>query len=82
MKGLQVVYNSLAILKLNGDDLLNARDDGAFLAILKNFFTTLDAPIHPNARNEKARRVTVSLLIVIDEYYLLANNLFSIIEIQ
>lgn len=28
----------LAILKINGEELLGARDDGAFLDILKSFF--------------------------------------------
>jgi hypothetical protein len=35
----------LAILKLNGEQLLKAKDDGAFLDILKRYFATLDSTI-------------------------------------
>ncbi|KAI9319371.1 rab-GTPase-TBC domain-containing protein [Dichotomocladium elegans] len=59
MEGPRILFQiGLAILKLNGDDLLNAKDDGVFLGILKNFFNSLDVPIQPNSRNHKARRIT------------------------
>ncbi|KAI9249160.1 rab-GTPase-TBC domain-containing protein [Phascolomyces articulosus] len=59
MEGPRILFQiGLAILKLNGDDLLKAKDDGAFLGILKHFFTSLDIPIHPNSRNERARKLT------------------------
>ncbi|KAI8144428.1 rab-GTPase-TBC domain-containing protein [Fennellomyces sp. T-0311] len=59
MEGPRILFQiGLAILKMNGDELLNARDDGAFLGILKHFFTSLDIPTHPNSRNERARKLT------------------------
>ncbi|KAI9493697.1 rab-GTPase-TBC domain-containing protein [Zychaea mexicana] len=59
MEGPRILFQiGLAILKLNGDELLKAKDDGAFLGILKHFFTSLDIPINPNSRNERARKLT------------------------
>ncbi|KAM9935137.1 hypothetical protein OXX80_005286 [Metschnikowia pulcherrima] len=49
---------ALAILKLNGEELLEAEDDGAFFSILKNYFNTLHEPAHPHAPNPKLAEVT------------------------
>jgi hypothetical protein len=50
----------LAVLKINGDDLLEASDDGAFMNILKQYFSHLDTPLYPNSDNPKAKNLTVS----------------------
>lgn len=50
---------SIAILKINGDELLQATDDGAFMNILKNYFSHLDKPLYPNSENPKAKNLTV-----------------------
>lgn len=50
---------SLAILKLNGEELLKTKDDGGFLIILKRFFTTLDEPIDPHGKSKG--KLTVSI---------------------
>ncbi|GAN11449.1 TBC-domain-containing protein [Mucor ambiguus] len=47
-----------SILKINGDELLQATDDGAFMNILKNYFNHLDKPLYPNSENPKAKNLT------------------------
>lgn len=49
---------ALAILKLNGEELLIAEDDASFFSVLKEFFHSLDQPAHPNASNPKYAAVT------------------------
>lgn len=49
---------ALAILKVNGEELLKAEDDGTFVSILKEYFLTLDHSAHPNAANPKFSQVT------------------------
>ncbi|KAK3828733.1 MAG: rab-GTPase-TBC domain-containing protein [Benniella sp.] len=49
---------SLAILKVNGDELLASKDDGAFMNILKKYFSSLDDSAFPNSTNPKARALT------------------------
>ncbi|CAK7904060.1 GTPase-activating protein GYP2 [[Candida] anglica] len=49
---------ALAIIKLNGEELLTTEDDGTFIQILKGYFQTLDQSAHPNSPNEKYRSVT------------------------
>ncbi|QFZ25793.1 putative GTPase-activating protein [Clavispora lusitaniae] len=49
---------ALAILKLNGEELLKAEDDGTFISILKDYFHTLDQSAHPTAGNAKYASVT------------------------
>lgn len=44
---------------MNGDQLLESKDDGAFLGILKRFFTSLDAPLQSDSKNERGKRLTV-----------------------
>lgn len=49
---------ALAILRVNGEELLDATDDGIVISILKEYFSTLDEPVHPNSPNAKLRKVT------------------------
>ncbi|KAL7320859.1 GTPase activating protein (GAP) [Mucor circinelloides] len=59
MEGPKVLFQiGLAILKINGDELLQATDDGAFMNILKNYFNHLDKPLYPNSENPKAKNLT------------------------
>ncbi|CAO3648391.1 unnamed protein product [Mucor hiemalis] len=59
MEGPKVLFQiGLAILKINGDELLRATDDGAFMNILKHYFNHLDQPLYPNSENPKARNLT------------------------
>ncbi len=59
MEGPKVLFQvGLAILRINGEDLLDAADDGAFISVLKNYFSRLDESAHPNSANEKLRALT------------------------
>lgn len=49
---------ALAILKLNGEELLKVEDDGSFISIIKDFFQNLEQSAHPNSPNQKYRTIT------------------------
>ncbi|KAG0219122.1 hypothetical protein BGX33_004692 [Mortierella sp. NVP41] len=58
-EGPKVLFQiSLAILKVNGDELLASKDDGAFMDVLKKYFSTLDESAFPSSTNPKARALT------------------------
>jgi TBC1 domain family member 8/9 len=59
LEGPKVLFQiGLAILRINGEELLDVTDDGAFISILKNYFSRLDESAHPHSENEKLRAIT------------------------
>jgi TBC1 domain family member 8/9 len=59
VEGPKVLFQvGLAILRINGEELLDATDDGAFISILKSYFSRLDDSAHPKSENPKLRAVT------------------------
>ncbi|KAI9876161.1 MAG: hypothetical protein M1830_007115 [Pleopsidium flavum] len=59
LEGSKVLFQiGLAILRINGEELLDATDDGAFISILKSYFSRLDESAHPKSENNKLRAVT------------------------
>lgn len=59
LEGPKVLFQvGLAILRINGEDLLDIQDDGTFISILKNYFSRLDESAHPKSENEKLRNIT------------------------
>lgn len=59
MEGPKTLFQvALAILRLNGEELLDATDDGIFISVLKNYFSTLGDPIHPNSTNPELKQAT------------------------
>ncbi|KAE8266332.1 hypothetical protein A4X09_0g6017 [Tilletia walkeri] len=48
----------LAILKINGEALLQATDDGAFINVMKSYFKSLEDSAHPNSPNPRHRQIT------------------------
>lgn len=59
LEGPKVLFQvGLAILRINGEELLDITDDGMFISILKTYFSRLDESAHPNSENEKYRSVT------------------------
>ncbi|KAI9802631.1 MAG: hypothetical protein M1825_002653 [Sarcosagium campestre] len=59
LEGPKVLFQiGLAILRINGEELLDATDDGAFISILKTYFSRLDESAHPKSENAKLRAVT------------------------
>lgn len=59
LEGYKTLFQvALAILKLNGEELLQSEDDGTFFSVLKKYFQTLDQSAHPNSPNPKYRAIT------------------------
>lgn len=59
VEGPKVLFQvGLAILRINGEDLLDSTDDGAFISVLKSYFARLDESAHPKSENPKLRAVT------------------------
>ncbi|KAL9595317.1 MAG: hypothetical protein Q9219_006513 [cf. Caloplaca sp. 3 TL-2023] len=59
LEGPKVLFQvGLAILRMNGEELLDVADDGTFIQILKEYFSHLHESAHPNSENEKYRNVT------------------------
>ncbi|RDL41530.1 TBC-domain-containing protein [Venustampulla echinocandica] len=59
LEGPKVLFQvGLAILRINGEELLDAADDGAFISVLKSYFSKLDESAHPKSENSKLRAVT------------------------
>ena len=59
LEGAKVLFQvGLAILRINGEELLDVTDDGTFISILKNYFSRLDESAHPKSENVKLRSVT------------------------
>lgn len=59
VEGPKVLFQvGLAILRINGEELLDATDDGAFISVLKGYFARLDESAHPKSENPKLRAVT------------------------
>lgn len=59
LEGPKVLFQiGLAILRINGEELLDTTDDGAFISVLKSYFSRLDESAHPRSDNEKLRAVT------------------------
>ncbi|CAK7207500.1 GTPase activating protein (GAP) [Sporothrix eucalyptigena] len=59
VEGPKVLFQvGLAILRINGEELLDAADDGAFISVLKSYFSRLDESAHPRSDNPKLRAVT------------------------
>ncbi|KAI0021391.1 TBC-domain-containing protein [Xylariomycetidae sp. FL0641] len=58
VEGPKVLFQvGLAILRINGEDLLDAADDGAFISVLKSYFSRLDESAHPKSENPKLRGI-------------------------
>lgn len=59
LEGPKVLFQiGLAILRINGEELLDAHDDGTFISILKSYFSRLDESAHPRSENPKLRQIT------------------------
>lgn len=59
LEGPKVLFQvGLAILRINGEELLDTTDDGAFISVLKSYFSRLDESAHPTSENSKLKAVT------------------------
>jgi hypothetical protein len=66
-------------LKINGEELLETRDDGAFLDILKAFFQSIGEREDTENKHGQRSRLTVSSVLFFVLYF--TNNILCI-EIQ
>ncbi|KAJ2923599.1 hypothetical protein H1R20_g13497, partial [Candolleomyces eurysporus] len=48
----------LAILKINGEKLLQVQDDGHFLNLMRDYFASLGDSAHPDSSDPRARAIT------------------------
>ncbi|KAF7289041.1 hypothetical protein HMN09_01352300 [Mycena chlorophos] len=48
----------LAILKINGEELLKIQDDGGFLNLMRDYFASLGDSAHPHSPDPRARAIT------------------------
>ncbi|KAK0207665.1 rab-GTPase-TBC domain-containing protein [Armillaria fumosa] len=48
----------LAILKINGEKLLQIQDDGHFLNLMRDYFASLGDSAHPDSSDPRARAIT------------------------
>ncbi|KAK0189305.1 rab-GTPase-TBC domain-containing protein [Armillaria mellea] len=48
----------LAILKINGEKLLQIQDDGQFLNLMRDYFASLGDSAHPDSTDPRARAIT------------------------
>ncbi|RMZ86029.1 hypothetical protein DV737_g292, partial [Chaetothyriales sp. CBS 132003] len=59
LEGPKVLFQvGLAILRINGEELLDVGDDGSFIQVLKTYFSRLDESANPRSENEKLRAIT------------------------
>ncbi|OJJ48224.1 hypothetical protein ASPZODRAFT_62148 [Penicilliopsis zonata CBS 506.65] len=59
LEGPKVLFQvGLAILRINGEELLDVQDDGSFISVLKSYFARLDESAHPRSENPKLRAIT------------------------
>ena len=59
LEGPRVLFQiGLAILRINGEELLDVTDDGSFISVLKSYFSRLDESAHPRSENERLRAIT------------------------
>ncbi|KAH7105928.1 TBC-domain-containing protein [Auriculariales sp. MPI-PUGE-AT-0066] len=64
----------LAILKINGEALLNIQDDGGFIHLMREYFASLDRSANPDSTDSRARAITK-----FQELLLVAFREFSVI---
>ncbi|ORX71558.1 TBC-domain-containing protein [Linderina pennispora] len=59
LEGPKILFQiGLAILKINGAELLEVTDDGTFLHVLKTYYQTLGDQAFPDSDNVRARQIT------------------------
>ncbi|KAF8903468.1 rab-GTPase-TBC domain-containing protein [Gymnopilus junonius] len=68
----------LAILKINGEQLLQIQDDGGFLNLMRDYFASLGHSAHPTSSDPRARAITVFqelLLVSFREFSVITEDL-------
>ncbi|KAJ3521706.1 hypothetical protein NM688_g8980 [Phlebia brevispora] len=55
---LTLTWQLLAILKINGEKLLQIQDDGGFIHLMRDYFASLGDSAHPNSSDPRSRAIT------------------------
>lgn len=57
--GVKVLFQiGLAVLKINGEAMLEVTDDGMFINLMRDYFATLGDSAHPNHSDPRVRAIT------------------------
>ncbi|EIW71253.1 hypothetical protein TREMEDRAFT_71100 [Tremella mesenterica DSM 1558] len=57
--GVKVLFQiGLAVLKINGEALLEVTDDGMFINLMRSYFSTIGDSAHPNHPDPRVRAIT------------------------
>ena len=76
--GSRVLFQvGLAILKINGEDILQLNDDGTLIGVLRNYFRTLGDSAYPESADPRRRQVTrfqQLLVVAFREFGLISNE--------
>ncbi|GFZ47757.1 GTPase-activating protein GYP2 [Saitozyma sp. JCM 24511] len=57
--GVKVLFQiGLAVLKINGEALLEVTDDGMFISLMRSYFATIGDSAHPNHPDPRVRAIT------------------------
>lgn len=69
LEGPRVLFQvGLGILKINGELLLSATDDGSVIEILKSYFLVLDDSAYPNAMDAKTKGITNFQILMVTAF--------------
>lgn len=69
LEGPRVLFQvGLAILKINGERLLEVSDDGSFIEILKSYFLTLEDSAYPAATDVKTKAITKFQILMVTAF--------------
>lgn len=67
----------LAILKINGEELLSVTDDGAFISVFKSYFRSLGDSAYPASQDPRRRQITrfqQLLVVAFREFGVITND--------
>lgn len=71
---------ALAVMRINGEELLGIDDDGMFISIIKDYFHSLDESAHPNSPDPKFKQLTKFqelLLVAFKEFDVVTDDMIS-----
>ena len=81
LEGPKVLFQiGLSVLRINGEALLDVVDDGAFISVLKTYFSRLDESAHPTSGDAKLRAITKFqelMVIAFKEFQGITHNTIS-----
>lgn len=70
----------LAILKINGDELLECSDDGQFISCMRSYFASLGDSAHPHSSDPQLRQVSKFqelLVVAFREFGIITDELIA-----